>query len=280
MNTLKTKELLSLLKRLDAYPKKSLGQNFLVNPNICQQIISEVYKEKADRVIEIGPGLGAITEGLQKISDLILIEKDKIFTKYLEQKGFSVLNEDALRSDWANLIKDRTLLVSNLPYQISSRFLIERSLDKKPLQKMILMFQKEVAERILSKVNCNRLQTFGLLSVMAQTHWYIEKVLNAGPKDFYPSPKVGSQVLKFTPKPPSSTFDSRHFLKFLKIGFSQRRKQLQKVLLSDGNKLKTDTPITKDQVKEAFKSLDIKTTARPEEISSQKWVNLFTLLSP
>ena len=272
MNKLETKKVLSLLKDLDAYPKKSLGQNFLVNPNICQRIVSEVYKEKVDRVIEIGPGLGALTENLKQISDLILIEKDKVFAKYLEKKGFVVLNKDAMRLDWNDLIKGNTLLVSNLPYQISSRLLIERSLDEKQLQKMILMFQKEVAEKILSH---HQSQTFGLISVIAQTHWNIEKVLNAGPKDFYPSPKVGSQVLKLSPKFLFDTFDSKNFLKFLKIGFSQRRKKLQKVLLLHTDKLTTITP---DQIKEAFQSLDIEAKSRPEELSVQKWLDLFHLL--
>ena len=275
---MKKQEVLSLLKDLDTYPKRSLGQNFLVNPQICQQIISEVYKEEVDRVIEIGPGLGVLTEALKKVSDLILIEKDKVFAEYLRQKGFLVLNEDALLSDWNDLIKGNTLLVGNLPYQISSRLLVERSLDKKPLQKMILMFQTEVAQRILSQFGCRRSETFGLLSVMAQNHWHIEKVLNAGPKDFYPSPNVGSQVLKFTPKSFSDPFNSRWFLNFLKIGFSQRRKMLQKVLLLNIDKLKTDNIITKDQVKEAFKSLNIAATVRPHELSSQKWLDLFNLL--
>ena len=281
MNTLKTKDTISLLQNLDIYPKKSLGQNFLINPDICRKIISEVYKEKADRVIEVGPGLGALTEGLNKIPDLILIEKDKVLAKYLAQKGFTVLNKDALVLNWTDLIKDNTLLVSNLPYQISSRLLVERSLDKKRLQKMILMFQKEVAEKILSKPSNFRqkAQTFGLLSVMAQTHWSIEKILNAGTKDFYPSPKVGSQVLGFTPKSLSDTFNSRKFLNFLKIGFSQRRKKLQKVLLSNSGKLKKDIMITPGQIKETFEMFDIETKSRPEELSSQQWLDLFISLT-
>ena len=272
---MKTKEILSLLEKLNTYPKKSLGQNFLINSHICQHIVSEVYKEKVDRVIEVGPGLGVLTEGLKKISDLILIEKDKVFAKYLEQKGFVILNKDALLLDWTDLIKGKTLLISNLPYQISSRLLIERCLDKKPLQKMILMFQKEVAEKVLSKSHSH---SFGLLSVMVQIHWYIEKVLNAGSKDFYPAPKIGSQVLKFAPKSFDNTFNSKDFLSFLKIGFSQRRKQLQKILLLNADKLKKNNSISSDQIKEAFTNLGIKMTARPEELSPQKWLDLFRLL--
>lgn len=271
MTLYKTKDLLFLLKNLGVYPKKSLGQNFLVNPRICQKIIDEVLKEKADRVIEVGPGLGTLTEGLKEISDLILIEKDKVFARYLEQKGFLVLHNDALLVNWTDLIKDHSVLVSNLPYQISSRLLIERSLDKKPLKKMILMFQKEVAQRILSKTQ----QAYGLLTVQAQTHWSIQKILSAGPKDFYPPPQVGSCLLSFTPKTFPDNFNSRHFLDFLKIGFCQKRKQLQKILLLHADTLKIDQL----RIREIFKNLEIKDKARPEELSVQEWLNLFLDLS-
>ena len=273
MTLYKTKDLLFLLKHLGVHPKKSLGQNFLINSQICQKINDEVLKEKADRVIEIGPGVGTLTERLKNVSDLILIEKDKVLAKYLKQKGFYVLDNDALLVDWAGLIKDHSVLVSNLPYQISSRLLIERSLDKKPFEKMILMFQKEVAQRILSQAY--QVQTYGLLTVQAQTHWSIQKMLSAGPKDFYPSPQIGSCVLKFTPKILPDNFNSRNFLSFLKIGFSQRRKQLQKILLFHADTLKTN-PL---KIKKAFEILKIKDKARPEELSVQKWLDLFTCLN-
>lgn len=133
---------------------------------------------------------------------------------------------------------------------------------------MILMFQKEVAMRILAKTST---KAYGLLSVIAQTHWHITKILNAGPKDFYPAPQVGSQVLKFAQKPLDG-LNSQQFLKFVKIGFAQRRKQLQKSIASADPKLQLYF------IQRIFEHLHITQTARPEELSPQKWLKLFTIL--
>ncbi len=213
-----------------------------------------------------------LTEGLTEIKDLILIEKDKVFATFLKQKGFFVLEDDALLVDWQNLINDQTVLVSNLPYQISSRILVDRCLDSKPLNKMVLMFQREVAERILSQTNG---PNYGLLSVMSQTHWQIKRLLNAGSKDFYPPPQIGSQVLVFTPSRSFNYKTSKAFLKFLKVGFSQRRKQLKKVLLNYESEVIEKSIMTEAFIKNAFKVLNIQYTARPEEISPQKWLSTF-----
>ena len=261
--TYTTQNVIEILKTLNVRPKKSLGQNFLVNPDVCQKITDQVCISHADRFIEVGPGLGVLTEGLKHLPDLLLIERDKVFVEFLKQKGFCVLHKDALFVDWSELIKGRTILVSNLPYQISSRLLIDRSLDQVLLQKMVLMFQKEVAMRILAEPDT---KSYGLLSVMAQTHWQVTKLLSVGPKDFYPAPQVGSQVLEFVPKP-CHGLDSRQFLVFLKKGFAQRRKQLKKILLP----LLTEGHF----ILKVFSDLKISHTARAEELSPQKWVDLF-----
>lgn len=260
-----TKTVIEFLKKLKVRPKKSLGQNFLVNPQVCQKIIHQVCASHANRVIEVGPGLGVLTEKLKHLPDLLLIEKDKVFVKFLRQKGFYVLHQDALFVNWSELIKDHTILVSNLPYQISSRLLIERSLDRVPLQKMVLMFQKEVAMKILAETNT---KPYSLLSVMAQTHWQITKLFSVGPKDFYPAPQVGSQALEFVPKP-CHGLDSRQFLMFLKKGFAQRRKQLKKILLSDFHL---------HSISKIFNDLRISHTTRSGGLSPQKWVDLFIAL--
>lgn len=267
-----TKETIALLKKLGVCPKKSLGQNFLVNPNLCQKIIQQIEASRVRRLIEVGPGLGYLTEGLKTVClDLILIEKDNILADFLRQKGFCVLNEDALHADWSHLIADHTVLVSNLPYQIASRLLVDRSLDAKPLEQVILMFQREVAMRILAKPKS---KSYGLLSVMAQTYWRISKVLEAGPKDFYPHPAVASQVLSFVPKA-CPDMDSKLFLAFLKVGFSQRRKQLFKLLISS---LKVPK-INKKDLQNTFKDLDVPLKARPEDLAPHHWVDLFLALS-
>ena len=209
------------LKELRHFPKKYLGQNFLINENVILKIVDETLKNNPKKIIEIGPGLGSLTNHLKQHKNLVLIEKDKIF--YEKWKAENIIYDCALKLDWNNLIEKDTTLVSNLPYKISSRVVIDRSLDNLQLDKMVLMFQKEVSDRILSPKS---LKSYSVLSVMAQSFWNIKKLVKLGPKDFHPPPKVFSQVLVFEKKTNDLIEDKNLFLKFVKQAFSNRRKKL------------------------------------------------------
>lgn len=214
-----------LEKRLEALnhvAKKSLGQNFLISDHVIDKIIQSTIKISPQSVIEIGPGLGALTDILIRGDfKYQAIELDKSIFEYWKQQNIEIINEDALKIDWKNIQADT--LVSNLPYQISSSIVIERSINPHMIRHMVLMFQKEVAQRIRAR---EKTEEYGMLSVIAQEFWNIETVCEAGPKDFSPAPKVASRVLKFSAK--QSEIENRpNYLKFVKMCFQQRRRILK-----------------------------------------------------
>jgi 16S rRNA (adenine1518-N6/adenine1519-N6)-dimethyltransferase len=189
------------LALLGIQPKKSLGQNFLISENVISKIVKKVELQKSKKMIEIGPGLGALTESLISLQlPLTILELDSVFANYWRaqsrDENLVVVECDALQWEgWSSLIDVKeTILVSNLPYQISSSIVIDRSVDKTTLGAMVLMFQKEVAQRIKAK---HQTEHYGLLSVIAQTFWEIENLVEAGPKDFFPPPQIASRVLYF-----------------------------------------------------------------------------------
>ncbi len=209
------------MTEMRVFAKKSLGQNFLVSDFVIDKIIAAVDDESPEKILEVGPGCGALTDILlEKYKDIILIELDRDLAEFWRQQGQSVIEGDALRIDWE--FATGRVLVSNLPYQISSSLVIDRSLDTKPLLAMILMFQKEVAQRIRA---VKQTEHYGMLSVFAQEFWNIETVCDAGSREFKPAPKVSSRVLKFKPRT-SNILNRQEYLGFVKACFQQRRRVL------------------------------------------------------
>ncbi len=266
-----TSEIMAKLESMGIEPKKSLGQNFLVSQNVINRIIQKVKDHRPEKIIEIGPGLGSLTESLLQLQlPLQLIELDRTFAQYWRTRQQDVIEGDALKWDW-NRLKDaeRTLLVSNLPYQISSSLVIDRSIQKTLLSGMVLMFQKEVAERLLAKP---KTEAYGLLSVIAQNFWSMEIVADAGPKDFYPPPRIASRVISFKPRNDYQGV-AKEFLTLVKTGFSQRRKFLLSNLRSLGNAPGDEL------MKEIFLKLNISPQCRAEELSIEQWRELSYQLS-
>ncbi len=207
--------------------KRSLGQNFLVSDGVINKIIEAVAEENPTQLLEIGPGLGALTDVLkEQYKQYTLIELDKSLVEYWNNQNMTVIEGDALQIEWGNIKYD--VLVSNLPYQISSSIVIDRSLDQLQCRSMILMFQKEVAQRIRA---LPKTEDYGMLSVIAQEFWTIKTVCDAGPRDFLPAPKVASRVLKFHQKKSDIQFKEK-YLAFVKNCFKQRRRILKSNLLS------------------------------------------------
>lgn len=223
----------SRIEEFSVTAKKSLGQNFLVDQSVVDHIVGFVQKNSDLRWIEIGPGLGSLTDEL-KNELAMLIELDSYFAQYWQNQGFNVIEVDALKYDWSQISKDflknnldkndldpKFGLVSNLPYQISSRIVIEASINSK-FEKMVLMFQKEVADRILSQKSDSN---YGFLSVVSQNFWEIKKLVFVSPNCFNPKPKVDSQVLTFICKE-SEIIDREKFVQFVKNCFLERRKKI------------------------------------------------------
>lgn len=261
-----TNEIIAKLEALGVSAKRSLGQNFLVSKSAITKIIGAAKKLEPEFILEIGPGLGSLTDALKLLNvPLKLLELDSVFAQNWRDQKLEVIEVDALKWDW-NLLKntDKTVLVSNLPYQISSTILIERSIHDKTLKGMVLMFQKEVAERIMAKPKSDN---YGLLTVIAQNFWKIDFILEAGPKDFYPAPRVASRVLSFTRR---SDIEGprKDFLKVVKAGFTQRRKFLISNLKSLGGSS------TDENLRLIFDDLKLSHQCRAQELSINQWREL------
>ena len=216
--------------------KKSLGQNFIHDEKFLIKLKRTIVSNEKTSIIEIGPGKGALTRHLvkKKYKKIFLIEKDVGLLKYLEQykdKGISVINEDALNFDLNDLnIKKDSIIVGNLPFNISSQLLIKWSkIDYWPpfYQKMYLMFQKELGKRILAKKDT---KSYGRISVIAQSRFNIKKLLIAPSGIFIPKPKVDGIVLEFSPIKKYKNVQMRNLEIILKKAFQQRRKKIKSSL--------------------------------------------------
>lgn len=250
--------------------KKSLGQNFLISDVVIDRIIAKAREFQADTLIEVGPGPGALTHFLREMCpDFRVIELDRVLAEFWRAQGLEVIEGDALQMDWQQFYDKpgKKVLVSNLPYQISSSIVIDRCLDNGGLDHMVLMFQKEVAQRITATASTD---SYSLLTVIAQTFWKPEKVTEAGPGDFDPAPRVASRVLAFTRKP-VVVQKSKAFLGFVKAAFAQRRKLLKKNLSA----LYSQTGTNEAQVIGWLTDMGFKETVRAEELSPDQFVTLY-----
>ena len=213
---------------MGAKPLKSLGQNFLIDDQVISRIVGFPKIDYSKKIYEIGPGLGSLTREVYDKQGLLptLIELDRSFAKYWSDEGYQVYNLDALKFDWS-LVDTPSVLISNLPYQISSRLILDLFVKEPPFEQMILMFQKEVGQRLRALPEDKK--TYGLTSVVAQLNWSMETVTNVSPSAFFPRPEVESQVLFFSKKPDVIS-DKRAFLNYLKKVFNSRRKKMKSTL--------------------------------------------------
>lgn len=211
------------MREMGFSPKKFLGQHFLINDFVIQKIVSTVKTLNPSLIVEVGPGLGALTDELIQLNPPIcVVERDILLCRYWRQKKVSVLEGDILKLPWEMQLQSGSVLVGNLPYQVASRLLLKCCPGPNLLKAMVLMFQKEVAQRILSVPSS---KSYGILTVISQSFWEVEELLTASVSDFYPRPKVSGRVLVFRKKKSSQKRTSAFFL-FVKFCFSQRRKFL------------------------------------------------------
>ena len=214
-------------------PKKSLGQNFLIDKSLLEKIVN-VTQIKEKNIFEIGPGTGNLTTYILKKNPkkVIVIEKDKILAEELRQifrDKVTVWNEDILAIDETTLFKEKFTVFGNLPYNISTEILNKWIINLKNtfwFDHLVLMFQKEVADRIISQFNTSN---YGRLSILANWKLKVVKICDIKPESFSPKPKVYSSLLLFSPK--SKIFkikDPKNLEKVTRIFFSHRRKMLKK----------------------------------------------------
>ena len=212
--------------KIPVQPKKSLGQNFLQDNNVIEKLIRFIQPSKTDSFVEIGAGTGALTSRLAPIAGrIVAVEIDKGLIPFLDQiPSVEVLNEDIRKVNLQTFYTGNKLrAVGNLPYYISTSILTSLIQQREFLQDMILMFQEEVAQRILAPPSTSE---YGLLSVLAQYYCVIEKGFRISRNCFQPKPDIESRVLRFSfRKEPLHSYDT--YMKFLAHAFSQRRKKLE-----------------------------------------------------
>ena len=251
------------------HPKKSLGQNFLTDKNIVNIIINTGNIKKNDIVLEVGPGTGNLTEKIlsKNPKKLFAVEKDKSLAKKLHEKfreKIILINDDILKIDETKYSKDPMIVFGNLPYNISTQILIKwiryNSLNN-TFKKFILMFQKEVAERIIAETNS---KNYGRLAVLSSWKLNIEKVTDVSPNSFYPIPKVKSTILLIEPKNKYFNLKNPKNLEHItNIFFNQRRKMIKKPL-----------NIIFKNVNKISEKLNININDRPQNLSSLKYFEI------
>lgn len=213
--------------------KRSLGQNFLIDKNILKKIVETGNISKEDNILEIGPGSGNLTEYIikSKPRSIIVVEKDFELIKILEnkfKKNIKIINNDVLKLT-DSFYNDKFVIFGNLPYNISTEILCKwiRNLDNNFwFDELVLMFQKEVAERIIAKYNTSH---YGRLTILSNWKLEIEKICDVKPESFYPKPKVDSCILLFKPKKNFFVINNVKYLEDVtRILFNHRRKMLKK----------------------------------------------------
>jgi len=250
-------------------PKKSLGQNFLIDQNIIDKIINTVeIKDKS--VLEIGPGTGNLTKNIliKKPKKLIVIEKDNDLAESLKKNledNIKIINDDVLKVDENELDVDVLTVFGNLPYNISTEILCNWIVNIKNknfwFDNLVLMFQKEVADRIIAKFNT---KNYGRLSILSNWKLEIEKICDVKPSSFFPKPKIDSSVLLLKPKIDFFPLSNpKNLEKLTRTFFMHRRKMLKKSynLLFKGNL-------------DIAKKLNIDLNLRPQNLNFETYYKL------
>ena len=248
-------------------PKKSLGQNFLLDKNIINKIIDTAKIESNDVVLEVGPGTGNLTQFIvsKKPKKIYLVEKDENLANELEKQYFNkitIIKKDILKIPYEFYSGKRFLILGNLPYNISTKILSEWCLNKSlNVSKMVLMFQKEVAERILAKVNS---KNYSRITILSKWKFDIKKITDVKPNSFFPKPKVQSTVLEFIPKRKFLEIkDPKNLEKVTKVFFSQRRKMIKKPI-----------NILFKNFQFNYKKFNVKPSDRPQNIDVNKYLKI------
>ena len=265
------KTTLDILKEYNIKPRKALGQNFLIDDNINRFIVESLELENDDLVLEIGAGLGELVDLMKDEAGLVLaLEIDRGLNALLEEKFQSekkvrVLNEDILKCDLGGLIKKynfkQAIIVGNLPFYISSPIIFHLIKYRQIISKVIIMIQKEVAQRIVAKVGC---KDYGILSCLLD--YYSEKKIIKIVKSscFFPRPKVDSAIieLSFYKNPPIKVKSEDFFKNVVKTTFSQRRKTITNTL-----SLINELSLSKQELSAILENMEINPASRPEQLS-------------
>lgn len=265
--------------------KKSLGQNFLIDVNIIHNIIHASDIDEQTGIIEVGPGMGSLTEQLAKSAKKVMaFEIDQRLIPVLKDTmgpydNVTVINEDILKADIAHYITEhltdceKIMVVANLPYYITTPILLNLMQQKLPIDGYVVMMQKEVGERLNAQVGT---KAYGSLSIVAQYYTETSKVLTVPKSVFLPPPNVDSIVVKLMkrPTPIVDIDDENKFFKMTKAAFSQRRKTIN----NNYQSLFVNGKVNKEKILEWLEAAGIDPRRRGETLSIKEFANLYNEL--
>ncbi|MBR3249936.1 MAG: 16S rRNA (adenine(1518)-N(6)/adenine(1519)-N(6))-dimethyltransferase RsmA [Clostridia bacterium] len=271
-----------IMKKYSIKANKSLGQNFLINEEVVNAIIDSANIEKEDLIIEIGPGLGTLTQYLlEKAGKVICIELDSKMINILKERfllydNLEIINQDVLKVDLKRIISEQKIngkiknvkVVANLPYYITTPIIMKLLEDKLDIESITVMIQKEVADRLIEIPGGK--QT-GAITYTVYYYCDSEKIMEVPNNSFIPEPEVTSEVikLKVRNKPVVIIKEEKNFFNMIKCAFMQRRKTLLNSL--------TNTHIfsSKDQGLKILNAIDIDENIRPEKLTIEDFVEIY-----
>ena len=261
-----------ICKRFDIKMSKKLGQNFLIKRGIVDEIVHAAELTPGEPVLEVGPGIGTLTQGLaQSGADVTAIELDRRLLEVLDTTLASydnvrIIHGDVLKLDVPSIMNHKPFkVVANLPYYITTPIIMSLLESKLPIERLVVMVQKEVALRMVAKPGT---KDYGALSVAVQYYTEPDIVLDVPPKSFLPAPAVTSSVIRcvLRDKPPVNVIDEKLFFRVVKAGFAQRRKTFS-------NTMKT-TGLSKDRIEELLAKANIDGQRRGETFTLQEFADV------
>ena len=261
-----------ICKRFDIKMSKKLGQNFLIKRGIVDEIVHAAELTVGEPVLEVGPGIGTLTQCLaQSGADVTAIELDRRLLEVLDTTLASydnvrIIHGDVLKLDVPTIMNHKPFkVVANLPYYITTPIIMSLLESKLPIERLVVMVQKEVALRMIAKPGT---KDYGALSVAVQYYTEPDIVLDVPPKSFLPAPAVTSSVIRcvLRDKPPVDVIDEKLFFRVVKAGFAQRRKTFS-------NTMKT-TGLTRDRIEELLVKANIDGQRRGETFTLQEFADV------
>lgn len=275
---------IAVLQKYNFNFQKKFGQNFLIDTHVLEKIIAEAQITKADCVVEIGPGIGTMTQYLaESAAHVVAVEIDRALIPILQDTlspydNVEVINEDILKVDLQKLVEEKNggrpvKVVANLPYYITTPIVMGLFESGVPLHSITIMVQKEVAERMQAGPGT---KDYGALSLAVQYYARAEVVANVPPNCFIPRPNVGSAVIRLTryEKPPVEVRDEKLMFAIIRASFNQRRK-----MLANGLGNAAGVSAGKDEVRSALVSMGLSENIRGEAMTLEQFAQLSNLLA-
>lgn len=268
---------MAILKKYKISADKSLGQNFLVSDEVVEGIVESANINKEDIIIEIGPGLGVLTNLLlEKSDDVIAVELDNrmveiISDRFKEKTNLTVIHEDILKVDLKELLNNRkksenskVKVVANLPYYISTPIIMKLLEQNQIIDEIIVMVQKEVGQRLTAKTGT---RVAGAITYAVEFYSDATAIINVPKESFVPSPKVESVVIKLKIKKQTQDINKEMLFKVIKTAFSQRRKTLSNALVNGGI-------VEKNKLEEVLEKAGLEKNVRGENLNLEDFIKL------